>query len=296
MGILNRASEGMHSVLVVLVRVLQSYGPMERERLEQFVAPSTVTDGQCVRQTLNRWLDLGLLVEENERVGLHPGCGGIDVDSIGGLRRLGALLRGLLLDPANNREFLEPEPSKGADFTHALCWALAQDPFDLSQGKWESINPRQLDQYTKVPRAFQNDTRWVGFQDWAKAVGFASSIFLRKTCLLDPTHAIEDTLSELYTGYSELPQAEFFSRLAQRLPVIDRGLYRQQVEARLGGSWRRIEEHEVSPSLSLALLRLEAAGRIRLDCRSDAEYRTLLGKGFGILRPVSHLALLESAT
>lgn len=296
MGILNRTNEGLHSVLVVLVRALQHYGPMERERLEQHIAPASVTDGNMLRQTLNRWLDLGLFRMEDERICLHPSCTGLNPDSIGGLRRLGTMLRSLLLEPANNRDILVAEPSKGADFTHALCWALAQDPFAFCQGGWDGlINPLQLNQYHQEPRALQNDTRWAGFQDWAPVVGFAwtSRIPRRNSFMIDPTHAVEDTLPELFGDRDELPQSDFFAGLADLLPVVDRGPYRLQVEARLGGSWRRVEDHEVSPSLSLALLRLEGSGHLRLDLRSDAGPRSLLGGGFRHLRQVSHLVRLE---
>lgn len=296
MGILNRPSEGLHSVLVVLVRALQFYGPMEREALEHRVAPPSITDGLQFRQTLNRWLDLGLFLADGDRVKLHQDCTGFDPSSIDGLRRLGALLRRLLLEPANNLDLLEAEPSRGADFTHALCWALAQDPLALCQGGWDAlINPLQLSQYKEEPRAFRNDTRWAGFQEWATAVGFAwtGRIPRRNSFMVDPSHAVEDALPVLFSGRNELMQADFFSGLAELLPVLDRGLYRRQTEARLGGTWRRADEHEVSPTLSLALQRLEAGGRLRLDLRSDAEDRTLLGHEFVFVRKVSHIVLLQ---
>jgi hypothetical protein len=242
-------------------------------------------------------MDLGFFVlEEGECIGLHPDCSTVDPNSIGGLRRLGALLRQLVFYPGHNSDMMEAEPGKGADFTHALCWALAQDPFALCQGGWDTlINPMQLDQYTDDTRAFQNDTRWPGFQDWAPALGFAwtSRIPRKSSFMVDPTEAVDDTLPQLFDDRDDLPQADFFAGLAERLPVVDRGSYRRQVEARLGGTWRRVDDHEVSPSLSLALLRLESAGRLRLELRSDAGLRTLLGGGFKTLRPVSHLVLLK---
>lgn len=296
MGILNRTNDGLHSVLVVLARALQYYGPLERERLEQRVAPPTVTDGKQVRQTLNRWLDLGLFLADGERIELHPDCAGMDLSSIGGLRRLGSLLRRLLLEPANNQDLLEAEPGKGADFTHALCWALAQDPFALCKGGWHKVvNPMQLGQYMREPRAFGNDTRWPGFEAWAAVIGFGwtSRVPQSNTFMIDPTQAVEDALPMLFGGREELTQENFLAGLADLLPVVDRGDYRRQVEARLGGNWRRVEGHEVSPSLSVALQRLEAAGRLRLDLRSDAGLRTLLGREFRPLRQVSHLVMLK---
>ena len=304
MAILNRASDGLPSVLVVLIRTLRKMGPMARDLLESLVAPpslqqvsTTFDNGKMVRQTLNRWVQIGLFVEEEGHIALAEGFGEGPTEGITGLRALGTQLRRLVLASENNQDLLRPEPGQTADFTHALCWMLAQDPFSLTTGGYKDlINRMESDQFPAEPWAFRNDTRWAGFMDWAPLLGFGwnTRVPTSNTFITDPTLAVADALPRVFDAHSELPQGEFFYALADALPVVDGGAYRTQVEARLvGNTWRPTGAHEVSPSLSLSLLRLQERGRLFLESRSDAPHRTLLGQRFLEVRRVSHLRLPE---
>jgi hypothetical protein len=306
MSILNRASDGLPSVLVVLVRTLRKIGPMERGRLETLIAPSslqqvstTFDNGKMVRQTLNRWIQIGLFVEEDGQISLAKGYEEGATEGIVGLRTLGRQLRQLVLVPDNNDDLLRPEPNYAADFTHAVCWMLAQDPFHLTTGSYvEHINHLESGQFSEEPWAFRNDTRWAGFLDWAPLLGFGWNAHVpkAKTFIIDPTEAVDDALPWVFDDRHELSQSDFFHALADALPVVDGGAYRSKVEARLAGNtWRPTGRHEVSPSLSLSLFRLQEAGVLMLESRSDAPYRTLLGQGFAEVRKVSHLRFLEDS-
>lgn len=304
MAILNRASDGLPSVLVVLVRTLRKMKAMDRDRLESLVAPPslqqvspTFDNGKMVRQTLNRWAQIGLFVEAEGRISLADGFQEGSTEGIANVRALGAQLRRLVLAPENNEDLVRTEPGKAADFTHALCWMLAQDPFHLTTGGYyDLVNRMESDQFPDEPWAFRNDTRWAGFADWAPLLGFGWKAHVPKanTLITDPTEAVADALPTVFDTRDELPQADFFNTLADVLPVVDGGAYRIEVEARLvGNTWRPTREHEISPSLSLSLLRLQEAGVLELESRSDAPTRTLLGQGFGEVRQVSHLRRLE---
>ncbi|MCB9759494.1 MAG: hypothetical protein H6739_06610 [Alphaproteobacteria bacterium] len=306
MGILNLTNDGLPSVLVVLVRALRAFGPMERDRLQALVAPpaleqvsSTFKNAEQLRQTLNRWTQIGLFIEDEGVVRLAEGYAFGPTQGYPGLRALGTQLRRLVLAQENNADLGQAEPSQAADFTHALCWMLAQDIYAFTEGNYAStIQTRENEQFPELPWAFQNSTRWRGFREWAPLMGFAwvTNVPTQGTLMMDPTPAVEDCLSEAFHGRRELAQAAFFAALARLLPVLDEGAYRQAVEARLReGSWRALGEHEVSPSLSRALLRLEATGRLRLEERSDADHRSLLGQGFRPIRRVSHVLLNEAA-
>ena len=305
MAILNRASDGLPSVLVVLVRTLRKKGTMARDKLEALVAPpslqqvsETFNNGLQVRQTLNRWVQLGLFEEEEGAISMATGYEEGPVDGIAGLKALGTQLRRLVLAAENNEDFLLPEPKKAADFTHAVCWMLSQDPFELTSGGYKDlVNQMENRQFPGEPVAFQNDTRWAGFKDWAPLLGFGWNTGMPRanTFIIDPTRAVEDALSLVFGGRSELAQSDFFGALSRALPVVDGGEYRLKVEASLvGGRWRPTSEHEVSPTLSLSLLRLQESGRLVLETRSDAPYRTLLGQEFAADRRVSHLRLQEA--
>lgn len=273
---------------------------MPRDRLLETVAPPSLghhstsfKGGLQARQTLNRWTQIGLFHEADGQIHLRDGLEktiSLDVD---GVLYLGGILRNLILLPENNDDLGSDEPGAGADFTFAVSWMLAQDPFYLTSGSYEEvISPRDNEQFQQAPRAFRNDTRWDGFREWAPALGFGwiSHIPKGNTFVPDPTAAVGEQLPTVFGQHHELPQGSFLGRLAEQLPVVDGGKYRRLVESRLGGgTWRPTAEHEVSPSLTLALLHLEAEGRIKLEERSDAPFRTLLGHGFREVRKVSHV-------
>ena len=108
--------------------------------------------------------------------------------------------------------------------------------------------------------------------------------------MIDPTIAVADSLREVFGKDKELPQEQFFSRLAEILPVVDGGEYRLKVEEKINQSnWKPPKPSEVSTSLSRALSRLHDRGDVLLDDRSDASKRTLIGRNNRVLRDVSHV-------
>jgi hypothetical protein len=87
----------------------------------------------------------------------------------------------------------------------------------------------------------------------------------------DPSAAIRDTLSQVFDQEVVLILPAFVERLASRLPVLDGGTYRIEVEKRINRSQLRIyDEDSVSTSLAHALLSLQDEGKIRLENRADA--------------------------
>jgi hypothetical protein len=77
--------------------------------------------------------------------------------------------------------------------------------------------------------------------------------------------------------------------------VLDGGTYRTAVERQIPRPWRTPRPHEISPSLSLAMLTLEAEGCFHMELRSDASSSVLTGRGGRELRTVSHIVLGEGA-
>lgn len=297
MSILNRPSDGLLSVLVALRNALVAYGPQPEGILLELAAPSSVvTDGKpdMARKTLTRWKQLGFFEQMEGSVTLSPSISGVQVDDLDGLRR--AVLR-LVVLPENNAVLTgegkeEAESSKAADLTRALAWALAQDPYSFPavyKGGAELLQHSQGIQ----PPVFVNDTRWQGFAEWAVFVGAAwvgSKVFVPS-----PAFAVRSMLSEVFRGAKELPQADFFERLAVCLPIVDGGKYRELVERQVADPWRKQLANEISPSLSSALLTLEAQGTLRLELRSDAPARTLIGRAGRELRSSSHVLYREAA-
>src|SRR5579859_3919653 len=290
MSILNRPADGLLSVLLALRRALVAYGRQPEEDLLALVAPpSIVSDGKpdMARKTLTRWRQLGFFQDANGMIELSKHIARIDVDDLDGLRE--AVLR-MILAPENNAAVLgevndDGERSKAADCTRALAWALIQDPYSFpsTYKAGESLQDKQ----GVKPKIFINDTRWGGFAEWAVFLGIAWSAL--QNLVPSPAFAVRRMLNDVFLGTSELPQKEFFEHLAVVLPIMDGGSYRKAVAAQTNRPWREEGPTEVSPSLSAALLTLEAEGTLRLETRSDAPTRMLLGASGRELRLISHV-------
>jgi hypothetical protein len=296
MSILNRPSDGLLSVLLALQRALIAFGAQpEADLLELVAPPSVVPDGKpdMAKKTLTRWKQLGFFTQIGDLVGLSPKIATITADDLDSLRP--AILR-LVLAPENNSALLgdgadDQEGSRSSDCTRALAWVLAQDPYSFP-ATYKGVESLQDDQGVQ-PSAFANDTRWAGFAEWSVFLGAAWTTS-KVGIVPDPAFAVRSVLMDLFVDNIELPQADFFTRLADRLPIIDGGRYRIEVEAQIARPWRNQLSNEVSPSLSAALLTLEAAGKVRLETRSDAPTRILLGRAGREIRPISHAIRLEA--
>jgi hypothetical protein len=302
MGILNRPSDGLASALVALHRTVLAYGPLSSERLLALAAPPSVIDAKSdlARKTLTRWTQLRAFVPRgDERLALAPELSTLAHDDIDGMRK--AALRVVLAAGSNDgldahSADANSERPLASDFTRAVCWALAQDPYSLGTtyhsdpAQPSDIDALQRHQCAGGPIPFQNDTRWSGFVDWACFLGFG---WKAPKFLLDPFFAVDCLLSQTFDDKQSLPIDAFLESLAALGPVFDGGSYRQTVEATLARPPARPNSTEVSSTLSLALMHLEAAGTLKLETRSDAPTRFLLGRRGQQLHGVTHVSLLR---
>jgi hypothetical protein len=293
MSILNRPSDGLLSVLLALRKAVIAYGAQPYDELVELVAPASVTTPEMAKHTLTRWTQLGFFSESDGKIFLSDAVSTFPLDDLDGLRA--AVLR-LILLPDNNADLLsgeaeDDERSRAVDCTRALAWSLAQDPYTFpnSFDDGEDLQNHQ----GIAPKLFANSTRWNGFVEWAVFLGTAWRTL--RTVVPCPTFALRSVLGEVFQGSTELSEHDFFWRLPIILPVLDGGTYRMTVEGQIARPWRKLLGHEVSPSLSAALLTLEHEGAVRLEARSDAPSRRLLGPGGMESRVVSHVVHLGGA-
>lgn len=273
MTILNTASDGFFNVLIVLHRTVARGGPLERDQLLERCKTAPDADVQRLRQTLLRWTQLGLFQEQDNKIALAPG----DRDP----ERLQARCRELLFLGDNNQNFWDSEGTRAADFTRALAFVLAQNIYAEDFDNLPAVQTMEQRQvYEEGQRVLQNDVRWNGLRFWGDYLGF---FWVDHRRWPDPTAAVREELPEVFGGALELPAAEFMTRLAERLPVLDGGRYRVKVENALDpAAWHRpAQDNLLSTSLSRALWRLaRPGGPLQLDYRSDAiEGRILQGAG-----------------
>lgn len=142
-----------------------------------------------------------------------------------------------------------------------------------------------------APRPFQNDTRWAGFKSWAPFLGFAQ---VERTghgarLFFEPHFAIETVLDDVFARETTLSISSFITNLAEQLPVLDEGRFRLRIEGTVKVPSYSTGEHGISISLSAALRHLEQTGILRLEARSDAPTRRLLGHRARELELISHV-------
>ena len=288
MSLLNRPSDGLPSILVALFRCLLAFGPMTESELLDLVAPATVVKQDLAKKTLARWKQLGFFsIRDGSVVELPSSIAAVGADDP---MRLRAEILRIVFEERNNATLLQDEPdddlpSGSADLCRALSWSLMQDPFIFPKNLYsvESLQGQQ----GIAPRPFANDTRWSGFQEWAVFLGMAISA--GRGVAPNPALAISGFLDEIRESRTEMSQADFLERTCQILPVLDGGSIRRRVENTVITSWAVLNPSDLSPSLSAALLTLQATRQLRLELKSDAPVKNLLGQGARQIRPFSHI-------
>lgn len=154
----------------------------------------------------------------------------------------------------------------------AMAWLLMQNP--LRPVPW-SENPlpmltRQLS--GGVNFDLGNASRLQTLAYWARHLGFARLVGAGQVYIVpDPHDAISRLLPDVFDDDVALRASEFRKRLAAHCPVLEDGAVRNRVEQQAREDIVRSNPQRLSRSTSLALLRLEACGRIELEQRSDAE-------------------------
>jgi hypothetical protein len=294
-SVLNQASDGLYTVLIVLVRALVRLGPMPRDALIAVCGGSVdAVDASQLTRTLNRWTELGLFGTHDGQIVLavpHGEALGKTADEAE--TRLSKIARAIALSAENNARFWESEAAKSADLSRGLCWLLAQDVYTIETDATKAIAHLEIEQLTdESRRIFQNDTRWNGLRAWMPYLGFARE---GAQMAIDPTVAVRDALPEVFATSTELTARQFVENLARVLPVLDRGTYRSQVEAVLDPArWRKPPDGQLSTALSRALQRLDYEGQIVLDRGADAKEGVALTGATGrIWREVTNVRRLE---
>lgn len=297
MAILNKSSDGLVSVLVAMVRSSVLMGEMPRQKLLDICCPrSLVGDSQEMgTNTLNRWHELGLFqVSEDKKATVAPEFRKELKKYDASVSAIAGVARQIILAPSNNANFWSDKENKAADFTRAAAWMLSQDVHAFTPSSHATVEPLCNDQaQSSDVILLQNDTRWSGYKSWATFLGFGRSETGKSAgaFLTDPTTVVAAQVESLLPKKGEVAINDFVDGLAQSVPVLDRGDYRQEVERNLKPEkWKAPASTDLSTSLSRALLRLRSQGRIRLEKRSDSDAQMrLVGRGGSVVQSVTHV-------
>ncbi len=272
MSVLNQASDGQFNILITLARASVRFGSRPRTELLALCGAGVEGfDAGKLNSTLLRWTELGLFESVDGTVALSaPYRSRLGKDASQAEARLPSIAREIVLQADNNLRFWEPEENKSADLTRALSWILAQDVYTIdtsSHPKVQALETLQIPDLSK--RVVQNDVRWTGLRAWMSYLGFGRE---GHTFTIDPTVALRDAIIDIFDDPAPLPARDFLTKLAELLPIVDKGSYRLRVEEVLrGAAWTAPDDNRLSTSLSRAIQRLVHSGELAIEQRADAE-------------------------
>lgn len=276
MSLLNLTSDGLPNILVVLYSAIaKTRTQMTAKELLEAIAPgSVVRDARIARATLNRWSDLGMFREDPDTkvLSLHrpPPTSMNSADDI--IRAVRMEARQLALSEANNLDLWAREGTLAADLTRSLAWLLALDVYRQGSDNLFSLANDHI--HGTGLTLMQNAERIVGLKSWGYFLGF---IRHPKAIDIDPTLAISEVLPDCINPGEEMPAKDLIERLAQALPVIDGGLYRQTVMSKLrDNALPPLQATQLSTSLSRALHCLMVNQTLNFSSRADVGSSILL--------------------
>ena len=262
-----------------LARVVAAVGPLGREDLAAYLMPGSQPKHDQVGNIIREAVRLRLLAETDKGFGLAEGVRPRDVASDDWFEA--HVERTLFSRPLD-------EGDENRPVAFATAWLLTRPAIpeidwrsDLARAMRDAMEGEGIYDVTNIDRSAML-AYWVRFAGYGEALGWGGRTFL----IPDPTRAIARHLDHSLPAGVSLAFPRFLDRLADRMPVLEGGAVRTQVEARLR---HKRDPATLSPATSLAFLRLELRGLIAMKAESDAEPR-LLDLAGDVPRRVTHIS------
>jgi len=273
MSIINNAGSGSQiRILCLIDRVLnrrKKLTPILCQELIETCRPDNLpkTDGAAKRfkENLDFWLEEGLWREDEIGITVQ--------DPESSERNLSQRILSLCIRNHAEKNILQG--NRIEPFLRTITTLLCQDQLSFHGQQRggpslttqadiaETINSRLP---SDLSINASNDANTL--KDWGVFLGFLEPF--DKGVITDPTRAIAPILPELFVENDTLSLRDFMTALAERLPMLDGGKYRQVIEPILEEKgWQPPLDNRVSASLSHALLRLETGFQLILDQPSD---------------------------
>jgi len=219
-----------------------------------------------IREVLQECHERGLTVAEGSVVRLSSRVS----ETLGRGRFEAKSYRNLLVDLV-----FDGANSENHDLAALLAWFLAQDPGRFSCD-YDSLRG-QVREQLGANAPVVNDVVYRDFLYWSAYLGFAKVISLPsrpERLMPDPTTYVERCLPHLFPEgrRKPVPLPEVVTRLAIRCPAFQGGRMAEGIRALLPD----VPDGQLTGALSLALLRLDDRGHVRLSSQSDAQSVVLL--------------------
>lgn len=221
---------------------------------------------------------MGLLVEEDDEISIHPDLVDIDEKS---------------LPSAIANLFFSSENTENHDFGKVCSWYLAQD-FRDAPSNWDEA-AKKLEEQVGAGILNLNGNRYGLFEYWSCYLGFSWQHTKKGfSCVTvpDPTKYLKQNLGLFFKDEKkkEFPIIEFMDQLAKHAPVFEFGLFRNEMEQQMEGIVR--DPNTLSPVTSMSLFRLQEANFVKLSKESDAD--VLVVSDGETEERISHIKLLEA--
>ncbi|SFS26654.1 protein DpdG [Pseudomonas sp. NFACC42-2] len=267
MSLLNITNDGLPNILVALhATVLRAAKPISETELLEAVAPSALVDdeGKQARNTLNRWVELGLFVREEGLVFVKDRLPSRNLSMLEVLPFTRRMACRQALAEENNPDIWASQGARAADLTRSLAWMLAQDIYRASFDQFEMQESQQILDPERL--LMRNSGRRSGLQFWAPFLGFSRHPF----AAIDPTVAVRDALNEVLIPGSGMPAEKFVERLSAVLPVLDGGRWQREVLEYVDLAALPLRQPgQISTALSRALLNLWNSGELLPQQKAD---------------------------
>ena len=278
MSLLNITNDGLPNILAVLhATVLRSAKPIPEADLLESISPDAIVedDAQMARNTLNRWIELGLFVREDGLITVKEKLSGRRSTALEILPFTRRMACRLALSEENNQDLWASQGARAADLTRTLAWMLAQNVYRASFSDFPAKESQQILDPERL--LMRNDTRRRGLEYWAPFLGFSRHSF----AAIDPTVAVRDSLDETILPGHGMPAVQFVERLNTVLPVLDGGRWQIEVLQFVDpATLPRRQPNQLSSALSRALLSLWDSGELLLQQKADlGSSVTLTGAG-----------------
>jgi len=270
MTIINIPSDGLYPELIVIFRLIASLGETEKNTIIEICSRGSTSSESItrLRGALLRWTNLGLFSEENSVLKINDKFSKSKRESLDDYTaRLPSFARTLVFERQNCHPLWGKSPGISADFVRGSAWLLAQNIYGFPSAR-SGVEPIEVAQMGEDGTIFTNDVRWNGIRFWMRYLGFATGD--SGSFQIDPTQAVKAELKSLFKSPLAIPAREFLESLAVRLPILDFGVHRKEVEGSLNTArWRKPDDGHISMSLSLALRRLALENVIGLEGKAD---------------------------
>ncbi|WP_297510616.1 protein DpdG [Flavobacterium sp.] len=274
MSIINNANPGSVIRLICLIdNVLtkRKGKPISRKDLLDLCRPSNLPDTEGARgrfeSNLNFWIKEEFWIEDEQGVRSK--------DELSSEEDFADRLRDTIVKNALRKDQQNICDGNGIEpFLTSITCLLAQNNYTFlggdklvsgSSGNVAQIVNKYLPERLKIN--LSNDAPTL--LEYGYFLGFLEPIDA-KNFIVDPTRSIQNVLKNIFAQTNEMKIREFIKQLSTLLPMLDTGVFRQQIEPLMvENGWVQTDSHLISSSLSHSLTRLSNGFNIVLEVSSD---------------------------